>query len=569
MPARPADTARKLLLEGKLAQAEALLRQSNDAWSQVTLADLLLLRAPFDRETVDEAVACYEKALRDLPEIARASIDRARATLKAAPDPLVDRLRDDFGHAAFRPGQRELIQAVLKGRHALGVFPPGAGRSLLYELPARLLEGATVVVSTRPAKGDIRTVAPDSLPDSLAGTRVDLLVIDEAHRVTDRSHEFRPEYQRLRAAIGQIRPAAVLALSCAATTPVRHEIIDKLGLQNPLTCAASFDRPGLFLSVVRAADKSGMLAAAIRETSGSCLVFANRKSDVEEVTSQLRNAGIPAGPYPAADEDWQRGRVRVLVTATDPEVQRPDVHAVFHYQYPASLEQYYLDISRAGRDGQASKAILFFDPADRDFHRSALDEVYPPREAIARVYGLVKEGRAESEASLQTRSALAILEQVHAIRPAGDGRLEIVPDAPPIQRIDLSETERRRRQAEDRLRAVETYVEGRACRRRAILEYFGEQLPSSWTCSGCDRCKTLGTEETKRSPAAREAVLDSVRQLEARRMKLNEMARAILFLGKTVKGLTETDVREILSALIRDGDVELNSQGQWLKARRR
>ncbi len=632
MADRIVEPARKLILAGKLAEAEALLRQSEDPWTLIHLADFLLLRAPFDRTRVEEACALYEMATKDYPDLARASIDRARAMLKAAPDPLVEKLQEIFGHASFRPGQREVIDALLRGRHALAVLPTGGGKSLLYELPSQIVENATVVVSplislmkdqearlhskgitnamyvnssldpeeTGKRLADFRAgrckllyVAPErfTLPwftQMMSDVRVHLVAVDEAHCVSEWGHDFRPDYLRLRDAIACVRPVTVLAVTATATPRVRGEIIEKLGLSNPLVHVATFDRPNLFFSVARVSDRAGGLAAALRDTPGTAIVYVNRRADAEEVAAALRNVGISAAHYHAAmpsgarsavQEEWQIGKTRVIVAtiAFGMGIDKPDVRAVFHYQYPASLEEYYQQVGRAGRDDRPAKCIAFYDPDDKGFHRWVMDQEFPDREGIAQVFGLVQKGMTEPEilsfgggaASMVHQAALTLLEQLHCIRRTSPGKYEVVPEAPPIARVDLSEPERRRRQAEERLRAIENYLDGRACRRRTILEYFGEHLPPSWNCAGCDRCQSSGTIETqRRTPAARQAILDSVRQLESRRMSLNEMARAILFLGKPIKGLTETDVREVLHSLVRDGGVEVNPQGQWLRVKR-
>jgi len=625
------ESARALFLSGKPAEAESLLRKSEDPWTLIHLADLILWRAPFDHARVDEACALYELAAKQYPQISKASIERARAMLQAAPDPLVEKLNELFGFSEFRPGQREVIDALFKGRHALAVMPTGGGKSLLYELPSQVFSNATIVISPlislmkdqearlhsqgitnalyvnsslepeetgrrlaefRAGRCKLLFVAPErfTLPwflQMLSEVRVDLVAVDEAHCVSDWGHDFRPDYLRLREALFQVRPKTVLAVTATATPRVRSEIIDKLGLQNPLVHVATFDRPNLFLSVARSSDRIGTLAATIRDTPGSAIVYVNRRADAEEVAGGLRNAGLSAAHYHAAlpsevrssvQTDWKSGKTRVIVAtiAFGMGIDKPDVRGIFHYQYPASLEDYYQQIGRAGRDGQPAKCIVFYDPDDKGFHRWVLEQEFPDRAAITQVFNFVRDGLDQEAilrfgggaASTMHQAALTVLEQAGAIRRTAPGKFETVPDTPPVARLDLSEVERRRRQSEERLRAIENYLEGRACRRRAILEYFGEHFPSSWSCTGCDRCRTLGTPETKRTPAARQAVLDSIRQLESKRMTLNQMARAILFLGKPIQGLTETDVRDLLHTMVREGIVEVNPQGLWLRMKR-
>lgn len=531
-------SARELIAAGRIDEAEALLRTSQESWARIHLADLLVLRAPFDEKKVEEACALYEAASDDLHELAVASIDRARAMLAAAPDVLTEKLQEHFRYAAFRPGQREVVQAVLRGRHALALMP--TGKTVLHELPAVMLEGETVHL-------------PRELDRAPSGS-VDLVVVEHAHRVSEWSPDFSTEYLKLRDAITHIHPKAVLAIAPFAAPRVRVEILEKLGLQNPYVHVASVDKPNVFLGVEKPADRIGALIAAIRTTQGLIVVFAPER---EELAGRIRDAGIPATTDPGA---WHRG---VLVAAPDFQTELREVRAVFHLQYPGSIEEYWSQISCAGRDGQPALAGIFFDPADKNYHRAQLDERFPSREAAAQAFAQIRDGR--TDVNLH---AVELLERAGIVR-RGAGGIEMVPGAPSLQRVDLSEMERRRGFSSERLRAIEGYVEGRACRRRAILEYFGEKLAPNWRCAGCDRCRAGASQETQvRTPEARQAILDSVRELESRRMTLNAMARAILFLGKPLKGVTETDVREILTQLVKDGVVEVNPQGQWLKLKR-
>lgn len=536
MATKTLASARELIAAGKLDEAEALLRGSQDAWSRIHLADLLLLRAPFDEKKVEEACSLYEAASDDLPQLAAASIDRARSMLAAAPDVLVEKLQEHFGFSSFRPGQREIVQAVLKGRHALAIQQ--TGKSILHELPAVLLEGETVRVP-----GDVTPDRP-----------VDLVVVENAQRVSEWSPDFSPEYLKIRDTIIHLHPKSVLALAPFAAPRVRVEIQERLGLQNPVVHVGSVDRPNVFLGVEKPADRMGALVAAIRATQGLIVVFAQNR---DEVLERLRSAGIAATTEPS---DWHRG---VLVAGPGFRTDFREVRAVFHLQYPASIEEYWEQISCVGKDGQPAVAGVFFDPADRNYHRALLDERFPSREAAAQAYALIRDGR--GDVSLQ---AAELLERHGIVRRTANG-WEPMPGAPSLQRVDLSEMERRRGFSSERLRAIEAYLEGRACRRRAILEYFGEKLPPNWRCSGCDRCRAGASQDTQvRTPEAKQAILDSVRELESRRMTLKEMSRAILFLGKPLKGVTETDVREILTQLVKDGLVEVNPQGQWLKLKR-
>jgi ATP-dependent DNA helicase RecQ len=281
-------------------------------------------------------------------------------------------LRARFGFAAFRPGQRELVKAALAGRDALGILPTGGGKSLTYQLPATLLEGLTVVVSPLIAlmkdqvdafnrRGLGRAVAIHSnLAPGLARTAFEqarsgaakllylaperlaiadwrlrvrdaaprLLVIDEAHCVSQWGYDFRPAYLALREVVELVRPSAVLALTATATPPVREDVVRQLGLRDPFVFVAPFDRPNLSLEVVpcEPEDKLERLTEILgaNGAGGSQIVYVGRRRDAEEVAGDLLasglgavayHAGMPAVERQRAQEDWLSGR-RPIVVAT-------------------------------------------------------------------------------------------------------------------------------------------------------------------------------------------------------------------------------------------------------------
>ncbi len=627
--------ARKHLLNGRHAQGEELLRQgleeTGDGWLAFQLAEAIVWVSPDDAARLEEACGLYAMALKKLSgdlhrNIAEASLAKAQALKALAPkreggprtvlpthdtspikrrpvapppryedepppppDPLVEKLKTEFKLDAFRPGQREVIEALLKQKHAIAVFPPASGRDLLWELPSRMVEGATVIVGAacdaasvaalREGKSKVARIGTDD--SVLDGVPVALLVIEDAHAVSDASHAWRPEYERLREVIQRRAPGTVLALTPLATPRVRLEIADKLGLVSPIVQAASFDRRNLAWSVIETQDRTSALKLVLAERGGSVLVVAQRRSDADAIATALRGVGVSAEPCHdgvepdmrgAALEEWQADKVRVLVTVGLPPVEKRNLRAVVHWQEPPSLEQYYLEAATAGRDGEPAQCVLLHSPDDKASHATAIERAHPDRATVLSVYEAVTEKQPVDEALPQTRASLAVLEQQGFVARSAAG-WEQVANPPNLKQLDTMEVERRRRQAEDRLRVMERYAEARGCRRMEMLAYFGERLPAGWQCAGCDRCRAAREGASPDAGVSRQAVVMGVRELEGRRFSINEMARAMLFLApphvtRPLKGKSEAEVRDLINALLREGAIELDARGQFVRSKR-
>src|SRR6185503_8279661 len=372
------------------------------------------------------------------------SLDRRDTTMPSSssmsatsesPGDVRARLRAHFGHADFRPGQEEIVAAVLGARDVLAVMPTGSGKSLGYQLPAMMLPGTTLVVSplislmkdqvdelnrrgiasaslhsllsaearreawSAARAGALRLlyVAPERFASDqflrlLGELEVARFVVDEAHCVSEWGHDFRPDYRRLRAAAAQCRRAdrapgrpPIAAFTATATPEVRDDIVALLGLDQPQVLVAGFDRPNIFLRVqpVNDADeKDELLPPLVR--GRRALVYAATRKTAEGASASLREAGVEASVYHAGLEDRERVRVQdafasgslQVVCATNAfgmGIDRPDVDAVVHYAIPGSVEAYYQEIGRAGRDGRAATATLLWDPADVETRRFLID----------------------------------------------------------------------------------------------------------------------------------------------------------------------------------------------------
>ena len=352
-------------------------------------------------------------------------------------------LRQHFQLDAFREGQRDVIGALLAGRSTLAVMPTGRGKSLCYQLPALILPGLTLVVSplialmkdqvdALMARGiratyinsslvsdeqqrrleGLRTgayklvyVAPErfrqrAFLDALRGVEVSLFAVDEAHCMSQWGHDFRPDYLKLRAAREACGNPVVLAATATATPEVRDDIVRQLGLDDPTVVVSGFDRPNLRY-VVRYAPsddaKREKLLEILGKMGGSAIVYAATRKTVAHVAEHLNAAGVPAVAYHAGLEDHERARaqdlfmsdaVRVVVAtnAFGMGIDKPDVRLVVHHDLPGTIEAYYQEAGRAGRDGRTSFCVLLFSPADRYLQEFFIEGACPRPETIAGVY---------------------------------------------------------------------------------------------------------------------------------------------------------------------------------------
>jgi len=472
-----------------------------------------------------------------------------------------------FGYETFRSGQEPALEALLAGKDVLAVLPTGAGKSAIYQIAGAVMPGPTVVVSPlialqRDQAGRLRgrkaggsaivnsqvaaSVQRDAL-DEIGRERVEfiflapeqlhrrdvlndlrdaspsLFVVDEAHCISEWGHDFRPEYLRLDAAIDALGRPRVLALTATATPQVRNEIVERLGLVEPVIVVDDMDRPNIRLGVRPARDaahKLRTLVAEVVSASPPGIVYTATRRHAEEVAAALADEGIDATFYHAGmnrseREDTERrflsGGVGVIVAtpAFGMGIDKPDIRFVFHFDVTASLEAYYQEIGRGGRDGAPADAVLFYRREDLHLHKffasgSGLspDHLESVADAIREAGDADAEGlRGTTELSPATiaRAATELEDQGLIDRTPGDDRLR------PIEGADFGDApeqlrarqEARRLKLLERLHRMRIYAEMRDCRRRYLLEHFGQE---SEDCGRCDNCEAgLPADPVERS----------------------------------------------------------------------
>ncbi len=375
------------------------------------------------------------------------------------PEAIRDALSQHWGFEAFRPGQEQVVSAVLAGRDALAVMPTGGGKSLCFQLPAMLLENPVVVVSPLIslmkdqtdalrvhgitgvaflnssldgyerervrggyAKGQIRLlyVAPEGLATTqmqnlLEVRRPGLFVVDEAHCVSVWGHDFRPTYRLLPPVFRAYRETPVLAVTATATPRVRDDIIDGLGLRDPETVVLSMRRDNLSLEVLPSPRRAHAadLRNLCREIDGSIIVYAGSRKRTEELARVLIDAGESAEAYHAGLHSEVRAgvqdrflddttRVVVATIAFGMGIDKPDVRAVIHDRFPGTLEAYAQEVGRAGRDGKPSRCVTLYNAGDRGSHVHFIQERYPDLEECRKVYKLIRRHRTLREVTAFT-----------------------------------------------------------------------------------------------------------------------------------------------------------------------
>ncbi len=412
-----------------------------------------------------------------------------------SPPDLVATLRDRFGLEEFRAGQREVIEAVIEGRDVLCVMPTGGGKSLCYQLPSVILDGLTLVVSPLIAlmkdqvdgldrlglkatlinsainldeqlkrlqlaiagEIDLLYIAPErfrsrSFLNAISRANVARFAVDEAHCISQWGHDFRPDYARLGEARRAIGMPPCVALTATATDQVRDDISTQLQLENPARFVNGFDRPNLSYEVVpapRDLEKNQALKRLLDEEPGPAIVYASSRKRCETIAETIAedigrrtvvyHAGLDREERHEAQDRFMRGDADLIVAtnAFGMGVDKHDVRSVIHYNIPGTLEAYYQEAGRAGRDGKNSRCALLYSPADQRVQRHFIENEYPSREVVTQVYETLR--TIDADLIELTRDEIRELANVVVSESAVGAALKILDDAGAIERFSPRE----------------------------------------------------------------------------------------------------------------------------------
>ncbi len=462
-------------------------------------------------------------------------------------------LKQHFGFDEFREGQEFVVKRIIDGQHTMLVMPTGAGKSLTYQLPALMLPGLTLVISplialmkdqvdslvqagvkatfvnsslpTHEAKNRLRAVqeghvkllyvAPERLRSrqfmqALARVNISLLAVDEAHCVSQWGHDFRPDYLRIKPAWQAMGQPTILATTATATPAVQQQVVKLLGINKAKIVVAGFNRPNLHLSVKHLADDEAKLqtlqSLLHKQSDGSAIIYTATRKNSEMVADFIQRLGLPAAPYHAGldrdtryriQTDFKADRLRVVVAtnAFGMGVDKPTVRLVVHYNIPGSVEAYYQEAGRAGRDGLDADCVVLFTERDRGLQEFLIKADIPTFANLEQLYNtlnyLARDGEAQAAIlelantlklhPTKLRVCLSELEQagliLHQETQGVINQWRVLPFDKKSLQERYQAIERRVNSRLQLLETVTQYVHLADCRRQFLLNYFGDVTP--------------------------------------------------------------------------------------------
>ena len=482
-----------------------------------------------------------------------------------------------FGHRDFLDGQQEVVNAILAGKDGIAVMPTGGGKSLCYQLPAMVMEGVTVVVSPLIAlmKDQVDSLTEKGIPAvminssispaeqrhhikaleqgaykmvyiaperfrseafsrALKNINVSLFAIDEAHCLSQWGHDFRPDYLLLGNAIREIGNPQIAAFTATATPEVRSDILHHLALRAPFQCVSGFARPNLVLQITPCSSRKEKYKRirAVIEKHGTGIIYCATRKRVEEVQETITSWGTQVVSYHGGMPDDERDQnqenfisrksnIAVATNAFGMGIDRPDVRFVIHFDIPGSVEAYYQEAGRAGRDGETAVCELLFNYADTrtqeffiegsnpapslilDVHRQLIEAADQQSEAFIPVQQLCE--RIGTRNNMAVSSAISylvrsrVIERFDAPGQRIRGTRILESEKPDIDLSALSEKETRDR---DKLKAMVNLCYASSCRQSWILSYFGEDDFGS--CNTCDNCIASSSEDIREPTSSEE-----------------------------------------------------------------